>query len=212
MIFGISGKAYSGKDTCGRFLAEELNKIYYPPYVLMSFANELKLRLQKDFDLSYDQLWGDKKEIPDTRYPKGKDEGFWSPREMMQVYGEFYRCIDSDFWIKRLQQLIEDKEYENVIITDVRHKNEAEFIKSKSGFLIKLVRDAGRDAGALPAKAQQHISETGLDSYEKFDFIISNNDSLERLKQNVNEMIQLLKLHLTEFPEEDQNKILVVNL
>ena len=59
MIIGIAGKARSGKDTFALMLVEELNKRYYPPFVMMAFANELKTRCQEAFDLSYEQLWGD---------------------------------------------------------------------------------------------------------------------------------------------------------
>ena len=104
MIIGIVGKARSGKDTFAEMLAEELFTVSGKRFVLMAYAQELKLRIQRDFDLSYDQLWGDSKEEYDRRYIKNRgnyiagrrdhDEiklDYWTPREMMQSYGEFFR-------------------------------------------------------------------------------------------------------------------------
>ena len=137
MIIGISGKARSGKDTFANMLAEELNMVSHPAYVNMAFAHELKTKCQSDFDLSYEQLWGEDKEVYDQRYPKrrgalpycigNRDDGkglevleerqHWTAREIMQDSGAFYRTIDNEFWIKNLFRVAEDKEYTNIIVT-----------------------------------------------------------------------------------------------
>lgn len=212
MIFGICGKAFSGKDTFAKILAEELNKIQYPPYVLMAYAGELKLRVQKDFDLSYDQLWGNQKEINDLRYPK-RGQGFssnpgdyWTPREIMQAYGEFYRSIDYDFWVKNLFRIIEDKEYKNVIITDCRHLNEVEAVKEHGGLLIKIIRE-NKDT----PHGATHISETALDNFNKYDFTIVNNFGLDDLKVSTQELVHFLKRSMPEL-NTDPTKIVGVSL
>jgi len=207
MIFGIAGKAYAGKDTFGRLLAEELNKIQYPPYVLMSFAHELKLRIQKDFDLSYEQLWGNKKEVPDDRYKKPNSSEFWTPREMMQSYGEFYRSIDYDFWVKSLMHIIDEKEYTNVIITDVRHPNEAVSVKDKGGFLIRIVRD-----GNIVPHGITHISETALDGFDGFDAVIDNNGTLEDLKQGAISLVKVLQNLFPEFKSTKTDTVVGISL
>jgi hypothetical protein len=193
MIYGVMGKAYSGKDTFGKILAEELNNIQNTPYVLMAYAHELKLRCQNDFDLSYDQLWGDKKEHTDLRYAKkghgySSDPGdYWSAREIMQAYGQFFRMIDYDFWVKNLFKVIEEKEYKNVIITDVRHINEADAVKEHGGFLIKITRD-----DKTKPHGETHISETALDNYTNFDFTILNNLDLDTLRKSTKELVLVL--------------------
>lgn len=188
MIIGIIGKARSGKDTFAEMLAKHLSDVFYPPYVTMAFAQELKTRCQKDFDLSYDQLWGDDKEVLDKRYPKQDGAGFWTAREIMQAYGQFYRTIDYDFWVKNLYRVIEDKEYSNVIITDVRHVNEADSVLNHGGYLIKVVRE-----NAPKVHGEQHISETALDNYDKVDFAVLNNWGLEELEQTAKDVIRFLQ-------------------
>ena len=193
-LISIVGTAYSGKDTFGKMLAEELNKLQYPPYVMMAYAHELKLRCQKDFDLSYEQLWGSEKEKNDLRYPRA-DYGFSSNpadyltgREIMQMYGQFFRTIDYDFWVKNLFKVIEEKEYTNVIITDVRHINEVEAVKEHKGFVIKIIRE-----DKTTPHGESHISETALDNYKDFDFTVMNNSGLKELQDAAKDVVVFLQ-------------------
>ena len=187
MIIGISGKARAGKDTFATMLAEKLNEKGYGIFVLMAWAHELKLGVQREFDLSYAQLWGDKKEVEDKRYPKPDGSGYWTGREMMQEYGQFFRTIEPDFWVRKLFNVIEDKEYENVIITDCRHPNEVDAIVEHGGYHIKIVR---------PDKEQvhneQHISETALEEDYKVDIKILNDGTLEELKTKTQDVVKTI--------------------
>lgn len=208
MIIGISGKARSGKDTFAEMLASALNKGAYPPYVMMAFANELKLRCQAAFDLTWEQLWGDDKEVYDQRYPKmrgippyclgNRDDGkglefmeerkHWTAREIMQDYGAFYRSIDNEFWIKNLFKVAEEKEYTNVIITDVRYTNEANYIIDHGGYVIRVERES-KDT----VHNETHPSEIELDDYKRFDFTVVNNWGLGELKQAAKDVAMFLK-------------------
>jgi len=193
MILGLCGKAYSGKDTFGTLLSNQLLNFDNDPYILMAYAGELKLRCQKDFDLSYDQLWGSEKETNDLRYPKkGHDFSsnpgdYWTAREIMQAYGEFYRSIDYDFWVKNLFKVIAEKDYKNVIITDVRHLNEAYAVKEHGGFLIKLTRE-----GTPRPHGETHPSEVALDNYTDYDFYVVNNWGFDELKKAASETAELI--------------------
>jgi len=209
MIIGISGKARSGKDTFSNMLTEELNKVSYPPYIMMAFAHELKTRCQTAFDLSYEQLWGDDKEVADKRYIKTRKDPrpeiqqhkevgtipgspvdvYWTAREIMQNYGAFYRTVDNEFWIKNLFRVAEDKEYNNVIITDVRYRNEAEYIQhKKGGYVVRVDRENKDDVHNM-----QHPSEVELDNYGGFDFVVNNEGTLEDLSKTAKDVCQFLK-------------------
>jgi hypothetical protein len=221
MIIGISGKARSGKDTFANMLAEEMNKVSYPPYVMMAFAHELKTRCQTAFDMSYEQLWGEDKEVPDKRYIKEhkdprpiaeqlKEVGmipgspvdvYWTAREIMQDYGAFYRTIDNQFWIKNLFRVAEDKEYTNIIITDVRYHNEAGYIQhKKGGYVIRVERDSKDDVHNM-----QHPSEIELDDYGNFDFTVNNNGTLDDLGNTTKDVCRFLKVS-----ENDLKKLGVI--
>jgi hypothetical protein len=207
MLILISGKATSGKDTFAQMLAFELQQQTGQAYVLMAFAHELKLKIQKDFDLSYEQLWGSEKEVYDLRYPKyrgplpyccgnradGKgleymeERQHWTAREIMQDYGQFFRTIDNDFWVKRLFKVIEEKDYKNVIITDGRHKNEVNAVVDSNGYHIRIEKNS-----IDHVHNRGHISETALDEGYKIDFVIKNNGTLDDLKNSVKDVVRLI--------------------
>jgi len=204
----ISGQARVGKDSFALMLAEELNKTQYQTFIMMAYSQELKLRCQRDFDLSYEQLWGGDKEIYDQRYPKmrgplpfcagNRDDGrglevlqerqHWTAREIMQEYGQFFREIDNDFWVKYLMRLIEDKEYTNVIITDGRHKNEIDAVCDRDGGYHIRVERENKDT----VHGSDHISETALDEGYRVDFTVVNNKGLDELKQTAKDVAKFL--------------------
>jgi len=187
MIIGVSGKARSGKDTFAKMLSKVLQTKTGKTYILMAYAHELKLRVQKDFDMSYEQLWGDEKEVPDKRYPKPDGDGFWTPREILQAYGQFFRTIDYDFWVKHLFRIIADKGYENVLITDARHINEVDAVVDRNGYHVRVERE-NKDA----VHNEQHISETALDGGHRVDFNVINNFTLRELEFAAGEVADFL--------------------
>jgi len=193
MILGIIGKARHGKDTFANYLVDIFSSEYGIEFKTTAFAHRLKQMCLEHFNLTRDQLWGNAKEDP-TKYkkqgpPQGAavryDDGrglppwYWTPREIMQEIGSFYRKIDSDFWVRKVD---EDWKYNNcpdLVITDVRHKNESDFVKNKGGILIKIVRK-----DLIEIHGMDHVSEVALDDMpdDYFDIIINNDGSLEDLQ------------------------------
>lgn len=192
MVIGVSGKARSGKNVFAEFLAEELHKRTGEAYVMMAYADVLKNMVQKEFDLSWDQLWGEAKEAEDKRYRRyqrygpvavhlekdGLPSPYWTGREIMQSFGGFYRSIDPNFWTKKLFSIIEDKEYKNVIVTDVRYPNEVDPIVERDGYHVRVNRPT-----ADKVHGTTHSSEVSLDAPYKVDFTIMNTGTLDDLKK-----------------------------
>jgi len=201
IIVGICGRARAGKDTLGKMLSDSLYDKTGKRFILMAYASELKRRVQRDFDLSYDQLWGDKKEAYDKRYMKRTSSvlirsasselpaNYWTAREIMQNYGEFFRTIDYNFWVKELFRIISDKEYDNVIVTDVRHPNEARPIKEKGGLCVRVVRNTSTDV-----HNQSHISEIAMNDYKE-DYLVTNYGSLDDLANEANKLADFILKH-----------------
>jgi hypothetical protein len=187
MVIGLAGRARVGKDTFGEMLIEELYSLFRRKYIMMAYATVLKQRVQADFDMSYEQLWGNEKEVPDKRYPKG--ESFWTPREILQFMGtDCFRAVDYSFWVKSLFRLIEEKEYKNVVITDIRFPNEADPVVERGGFLVHIERP-NKDS----IHGEQHASETSMDGYDKYDFRIMNDGSLEDLRATAKEVAKIIE-------------------
>jgi len=201
MLIGIAGKARSGKDTFAEFLLKEFEP-HGIRFIKAAFADALKKLCMDSFGLTTEQLYGNQKEISDKRYRNhyispincglGLTElpsGYWTPREIMQAVGSFYRSIDYDYWVKQLDKTVKVSELNNVIVTDIRHVNECRYIKDNDGLLIKVVRE-----GTEVIHGMEHESETALDNYKQFDIEIFNNGDLADLNVAVRNIVKAIIL------------------
>jgi len=189
IVVGLHGKARSGKDQFGEYLVESFEKNYDKFFMKVAFADILKQMCKDHFGLETDQLWERGKnirEIPDLRFPKGhigtssNPNDYWTPREIMQEFGGFYRKIRHDYWVYALDkeiQRLKDRT-DNFIITDVRYINECDYVKRNKGVLIKIVRPVIHEIHGM-----DHESETALNDYNDFDIVINNDGTLEDLKK-----------------------------
>lgn len=173
MIIGLSGKARAGKDTVAAILVEDYG------FTKLAFADVIKaavytldpiislsgLRLQHLVDANG---WEAAKEFPEVR-------------RLLQVFGsEVGRdMIDPQLWIEITMHGI--KASANVVISDVRFKNEAEEIKYQGGQVWRITR-------AINDTIDFHRSETELDSWN-FDQYIPNNSTLEDLRDEVRQVM-----------------------
>jgi len=203
MIIGVSGKARSGKNTFTEMLQKELDNLGHL-FVDMAYADELKLRVMHDFNLSYEQVYGKLKEVPDHRYAKGNlssnpYEAFWTPREILQYIGtEGFRKIDSKFWIRQLFNKINTGLIRDVIVTDCRFPDEVDAIIEAGGIHIRVERD-NKDFVA----DTQHLSETALDNYNNTYCIINNNSTLEGLRKIAKDIAEeVIRLKTTKLEKE----------
>src|SRR5690606_31210564 len=152
-LIGISGKKESGKDTVARMLTD-INK----KYKRSPFAYSLKATasLLTGIHIS---MWDDREfkenycAVIDT-----------TPRDYMQRLGDAMRLFDEEVFIKACFNNMHESE--SYIITDVRYKNEAEAIKKRGGYVIRVNRSG--------IAVNNHVSETDLDDYKRFDCIIEN--------------------------------------
>ena len=193
MFIGISGRARSGKDTAGTYISQKLKSHGYNVYTT-AYANTLKEDLIKNFDLSVSQVHGDLKESPDARYSKGIGKGFWTPREMMQAYGQFMRSIDPDYWVKALFRNLPEADF--TILTDLRQPNEVYAVVGREGYHIRMIRDDRPEIAD-----STHETETALEREEvPINHTVYNNGSLEELYKELDRIIDLIMLI-----EEDKN-------
>lgn len=178
MIIGISGKLKSGKDETARLI----EMITFKPFYRKKFADKLKgmiaVLLSCDVNRLEDQNF--------KEAPLGYGWNGLTPRYLMQTLGtEWGRTIYDDIWVQAtMSTLHPEKSY---IITDVRFPNEAEAIKKVGGKVIRINRPSESNTG-------NHPSETALDNYQGFDYIITNDDTLTELAFKVGKMCGELKL------------------
>lgn len=210
MLIGISGKIKSGKNTVGKMLCDLIYDDCYKSVIVCSFADNLKKIVSAITGCKYEDLNNQEfknKHIPDfTKITKNGIITHIIPsknvlyhdifrtyeevtyREALQFFGNKFRSeFGKDFWIKMLKSELpeEDGSEYIIIITDVRHKNEASFIKSEGGILIRVNRK--------DSETSNNISEIDLDDYLNFDYIIENDDTLEELRSKVKLVYKSIK-------------------
>jgi len=178
----ISGTARSGKDTLADLLIKRLSR-----FVKIAYADALKEQVMEDFELTWTQLYGDLKEVPDSRYKKDGG-GFWTPREIMQFIGtDAYRHIDSMHWVNKLFSRAEDGGYDDVIIPDGRFSNEIMAVKDRGGIHIRIHRDH-----SIFVNNSSHSSETALDKFELVDYYVNNNWNKKALNKHVEKIVKII--------------------
>lgn len=172
MKIGISGKQGAGKTALAKILIEKYN------FQKVSFADGVKNTGMQVFGLTYDQAFGNSKD-----------------RVLLQQIGQKLREIDPNVWVNMVVREIKksDKVIPNVVIDDVRFKNEFDTLRENGFIMVRI--DASEDIrkeriGSTFANPT-HISETDLDAIGVkeqddevgWDVFINNSASLETLEK-----------------------------
>ena len=169
-ILGISGKRGTGKTTLANILEAKYGWTQIP------LAEKLKEKCREEFNLNYAQTDGELKESM-TEYKK-------TPREIMISMGQWYRSIDPFFWVKQVFNEMDkfDKRCEEsnfnhkYVISDIRFVNEAAYFQMNNAFLVRLERHQHLNIYKEPLN---DVSETDLDYYPDFDYIIPENRNID---------------------------------
>lgn len=171
-LIGISGKKFSGKDTIAHMLGLQ--------YERKQFAGKLKQMTAILLGVPSHRL--DEQEFKATSLgPAWHD---LTPRIILQRIGtEIGRNLHEDIWITAA--FADLHPLGNYVFTDVRFPNEADAIDNKGGILIRVERP-----GII--SDDQHPSETALDNYSNWDYVIVNDGTIQNLADKV--MIMMEKL------------------
>lgn len=178
-VIGLTGKARAGKDTVAEILNSHFALESY------SFADPLKVASKHLFGLTHREAFGL------GGYDREEVDPFWgmSVREMQQKLGTecMREVFGKDFWVKSLERLLESEGEKEYVITDVRFQNEADFVLSQGGSIIKIERSGA----GIGAEASSHPSEAGI-SASCILTTISNDGSLDDLEEAVVETVKVL--------------------
>ena len=189
MIISITGKIGSGKDTIADIIMQ------YTPYhdwEIKKFAGKLK-------DIAEILSGVPKINFEDQEFKKQDMGPEWGMtyRDLLQKLGTeaMRNGLHENVWVNALMsdytpahyavgaletELSEESAvYPNWLITDTRFPNELEAAKAHKGITIKVIKDSGNTIGTT------HASETALDDYTKWDYVVDNNGSFEDLKTQV---------------------------
>lgn len=175
------------KEMCSkefRLLADYLNK----------FSNELKASFPLFGDLRFDglkQKLTDKFDELSIRPENWTEDKTNITRLILQIVGTniFRKYVDDDYWIKQLIKKVNGYTEDFIIVTDTRFPNEIDLphklIENRIVISIKVERNTGI--------VSTHASETSLDEYEWFDYVVDNNSNLETLQQSARTILDDIK-------------------
>lgn len=158
IVIGIAGRMRTGKTTLAVELRNKLQLHGYNSVTIDSFAEELRWQVAKS-------LWP-KMPAPSARFllAERESENKETIRPLMQALGEAKRKIVSpDYWVNALAQNHANEKTQVLIVDDVRHKNEADWVLRNNGILIRLNANEKTlmDRGANPERLA-HYSETAM--------------------------------------------------
>lgn len=166
LIFVLSGKAKSGKN----LLADKIKNYYKNKRCIqISYAFYLKNYVKNIYGWS------------------GSEED--KPRELLQKIGIdlIKNKIDSNLLIRRVCEDIKVYSYfyDIIIITDARLKDEIETPKRLFNNVVTIRIDSIYYDKKMTIEQMNHITETNLDNYDKFDYIINDFDKLEEILSKI---------------------------
>lgn len=186
-IIAVSGKRMTGKDTAVGLILKYLR---FKNCCVLNYATPLKQKFCEDYKIDYDKLNTDRdyKEI--------------YRNEMTKFLFQFSERYFPDLLYAKLDQMIELKQrgllnLNVVIIGDLRQELDAEILKNKYNAIhIKIYAPPyiRGQRGWIPTSYDSTVVETSLDSWNSYDKMIMNNDSLEQLEENINRYLDEIDL------------------
>ena len=181
----ISGKSASGKDTIANFMREELEALNNR-VLIIHFADMVKFYAQTYFH------WSGEKDI--------------NGRALLQRIGtDMVRAQDPDYWVDTVARFVAVldayNDFDVALVPDARFPNEiVEFKKYiphiKTIRVIRYNPDGTLFFNPVFTMAQhKHSSETALDTYHEFDYIVEHSqDDLQDLRDSAHVILKDLQL------------------
>lgn len=218
MFIGLSGKASVGKDTVADYLISD-----YGFKRKIAFSDNLKEACMDVFKFTPTQVYTQegkravlskpvvitegsiqcivewmakthKVNASDRNYKRFLGKVLSTPREVLQFVGtDIMRFYVPTYHIDVVKKKV--LESNNIIITDVRFKNEANLVYELGGLLIRVERPdylrAVRGSGM-----STHISETMLDGWNNWSYCLYNtSNDLSTLRVQIRVMLKDLEVY-----------------
>ncbi len=171
-IFIVSGKANSGKDTTCELINNYI-KLKELTSVNLQFSSYIKM---------YAKVISGWNGEEDTK-----------PRSLLQEIGTsiIRDKIDNEFFIKRIIGDIKVYSYycDTITISDARLPEEIDSIYENFDNVIRINIVRPNFDNNLNSKEKKHRTEIGLDGYNNYDYVITNDGSLEDLNKKIKELV-----------------------
>ena len=177
IIFLVAGRARSGKGTIAKYLEnyyQNLNK----KVIISPYTKYLKKYIE---DIIGEKIDDDNK-----------------PRELLQkISSDLIKkeLNKHSFFIARQLEDLEIYSYfaDIIIIPDVRFEKEIEVIKERYNKVISIGVIRPNYQSDLTKEQLNDITETSLDNYKEYDYLIINDESLKKLNINLLKILEEIK-------------------
>ena len=182
-VIGLLGHQGVGKNYIAEVILPQL--LSQKNTVILAFADHFKIDCITKHNAEFDKVYGEKDFKTRKLLQKvGTEEG-------RDIYGY-------DIWIKTLNnwiKVLNSRGVERFIISDVRFQNEAEWIRSINGYIIK-INAPQRYQKRLEIETNSnfnkineiisHPSEIGIDTLKIYDILVYNDycDNIEEQIKN----------------------------
>ncbi|HNW25800.1 MAG TPA: hypothetical protein PKI94_03320 [Candidatus Gastranaerophilaceae bacterium] len=165
-IIIFSGKQYSGKDTVAKIMMQEM-----PEYKRFAMGDVIKLEYGQKKGLSYEEI--------------EKNKPLY--RQDLIDLGNWGRSQHPDYWLKKIIS-----QPGKIMVTDVRVPHELEIFRAAGAIAIRV--EASRQVRASRGEliGENDVTEVGLDHITDWGFVIENNSTYEKLKEQTFEVIKQL--------------------
>ena len=198
-LIGVTGRAGAGKDSTCNMAVQLLAENTKYSGVRIALADPLKDACYSIFGVA---LGLPHHTFDGTQAEKNADiEAIpgWSGRKIAQHIGtEGFRFIYPDIWTDLVYARAKgylNSGFTAVFVSDVRFINEAEYIQSKGGIIVRVSRPAADEGENQGIKGHASEAETGL---IKADYVLDNSGTLDDLNDKVRNLLcQLHFLHST---------------
>lgn len=177
IVILLSGKMKSGKNELANHLEKEFTN-FGLDVKLDYFAHELKENCAQDFkklESILNEYYKRYKNIEfKTHYENWFEKKTPITRAILQIYGTeiFRNRVDDNWWVNKLKEKILWCSNDVFLITDCRFPNEILNIYDNNYlvYTIRLTRDINK------GKTRNHISETALDNWKDWNYLIDNHE------------------------------------
>jgi hypothetical protein len=210
LLIGITGYKQHGKDTLAKTIAEcppSAGKAWRGEWMITHFADPLKEMAKSVFGLSDEDVYTDQGK--ETLFPtplfmdsylrgmrqatgldiQPRQLSASTPRQVLQYFGtEYVRSVAPSYWFDQLSLHI--RGHNKVLVPDLRFLNEAEFLRSLGGVIIKVRRTD------LPDSADNHPSEKEVGQIDP-DLELGTVTGRFSLQERVATLISQGKFHQT---------------
>lgn len=169
-IYVIAGKAKSGKDLSAHFLKEHYEK-QNQKIITYSCTMYLKNYIQKIYG------WDGSENT--------------KPRDILQNLGKEIKNNYPDFFLHRMKEDIDflRNKTDVIIITGVRLQTELSFLKNECGAILVKIEKHNFDNG-LTQIQKKDITETDVDNYHSFDYVVENDKEILNLEKQIIDIIE----------------------